>query len=538
MVMELLSEPSDGESPGWKRRSNLTRDGQADETNRLSSGNVKKRKSDLECKVLFLDGLETTFYISRNSDAAELFDLVFAYIGLNEEKEYFGLEHTDTLKHWIDRTKPLRKQCSGALPYSFYLRVKFFPFDPQLLSDEFARYLFVLHLREHIQLGTLTCSDLAVAAELCALLLQSEFGDCDSNQHTPAFVSTFRFLPEDQQTEQFELAVLQQYYRLAHRNLTPAAAERIYLERVRAIPDYGVDVHHVKGKDKGDYSLGLTPTGILVYEGDTKIGLFLWPMIIKLEMKRQKLKLVVSEEDESTKKVIEHTFVFILVDARACKHLWKCAVEHHAFFRLTDPVKVPSKRQQFFRLKSRFYASFRTEYQLHQMNRFGSSSFRKRNTLASQSGRSNAQAGHDDASTISGDNRGGSNKTFRRTPSLRCTMRNSFAARQGQLQRPAAIPSTMLSSAAAGSQPTTYQPVLATQPITSAYHSMRYIHNSSHSPSLKVQHSTSVANNGTPAGPNQSQPLSKVTLHKMNSLRNPFSKSPSVNLGECVEYTV
>ncbi|PSN55949.1 hypothetical protein C0J52_00424, partial [Blattella germanica] len=56
----------------------------------------------------------------------------------------------------------------------------------------------------------------------------------------------------------------------------------------------------------------------------------------------------------------ENTYGFETPSKPACKHLWKCCVEHHAFFRL---VQVSPTTPDIFALGSRFRYSGRTEKQ-------------------------------------------------------------------------------------------------------------------------------------------------------------------------------
>ncbi|KAF8763316.1 band 4.1-like protein 4 isoform X1 [Argiope bruennichi] len=307
-----------------------------------------KKAQNYHCKIVLLDETDFIQDIQESSRGQQLLDVVFKHLNLMETA-YFGLRFVDATgqRHWLDPNKNIVKQMKGLETFTFYFGVKFYASDPCKLLEEITRYQFFLQVKQDIYQGRLPLT-YDLAAELFAYAIQSELGDYDPRRHLPGYASEFNFVPN--QTKDLESKAMEIHKGLC--GTVPAVAEINFLDRIKWLDMYGIDLHPVLGEDSIEYYLGLTPSGILVLRNKTKVGNYFWPRITKVYYKRK--YFMIRAKDKSNE---QNTYGFELPSKRACKHLWKCCVEHRAFFKLTQIREVPGQCGKIVGLENKFYGS-------------------------------------------------------------------------------------------------------------------------------------------------------------------------------------
>ncbi|XP_051543427.1 band 4.1-like protein 3 isoform X1 [Myxocyprinus asiaticus] len=349
--------PEDDRTSHWSSSSKVSR----------SPVKVSWKPKNMQCKISLLDGSDYTCVVEKRDKGQVLFDKVCEHLNLLE-KDYFGITFRDVenQKNWLDPIKDMKKQIRG-VTWNFSFNVKFYPPEPALLSEDITRYYLCLQLRDDIVSGRLPCS-FATHTVLGSYTVQSELGDHDPDEYGTDYVSEFRFAPH--QTKEMEEKIMDLHKN--YKGMTPAEAEMHFLENVKKLSMYGVDLHHAKligrffhcfSPAKGEDSegveimLGVCSSGLLIYRDRLRINRFAWPKVLKISYKRNNFYIKIRPGEFEQ---FESTIGFKLPNHRAAKRLWKVCVEHHTFFRLVSPETPPKK---FITLGSKFRYSGRTQAQ-------------------------------------------------------------------------------------------------------------------------------------------------------------------------------
>uniref|UniRef100_A0A3B3THF3 FERM domain containing 7 n=1 Tax=Poecilia latipinna TaxID=48699 RepID=A0A3B3THF3_9TELE len=306
------------------------------------------KETKLRLRVIFLDDSERTFEVEQNVLGGDFFNKVCGHLKLLE-KEYFGLEFRHHSGHyvWLELLKPLVKQ----IKCKFI--VKFFPPDPGQLKRGLTRYLFALQIKQDLSNGSLTCNDNS-AALLVSHILQSEIGDYDEEldyQH----LEMKHYVPNQ---EYLDHKIIKLHKR--HRGASPADADIQLLEVARKLDMYGIRPHAANDGEGMRINLAVTHSGVLVFQGNTKINTFSWAKIRKLSFKRKHF-LIKLHDRASCKDTLE----FAMASRDVCKSFWKMCVEYHAFFKLAEEPK-PIHKTLLSCKGSRF------RYRYSNLNRHGS----------------------------------------------------------------------------------------------------------------------------------------------------------------------
>ncbi|XP_037034336.1 tyrosine-protein phosphatase non-receptor type 4-like isoform X2 [Bradysia coprophila] len=318
----------------------------------------EKKVPTIGVTVLFLDDSINTFTVEKRAKGGDLLGQVFDHLELFE-KDYFGLQYIQQpgdVVRWLDPNKPLRKQWDSAKGDSntpFLFRVKFYVTDPSRLQEEYTRYQFYLQIKRDIFQGKLTCP-LNTACLLASYTVQSELGDYNPLEHLNGYLSPLRLLAE--QTEEAERRI-SELHKL-HRGQLPADAEYNYLEHAKKLYMYGVDLHKAVDSTGKEISLGVTSVGLVVFQNNVRMNVFSWSKMVKISFKRKEFFIQLRREPSES---YDTLLGFGMGTHKNAKSLWKSCVEHHSFFRLERPNRLP--RFLPLSLGSKFYYSGRTELQ-------------------------------------------------------------------------------------------------------------------------------------------------------------------------------
>ncbi|THD22811.1 putative 4.1 G protein [Fasciola hepatica] len=217
----------------------------------------------------------------------------FRVCGLNRSRQFHPLgssvtesqaQSTTTTNH----TQPL------TLTYHIYFAVRYYPFDPTLISNEQTRYQIFLQLRADLVTGQLTV-DQELFVSLCGLILQSDCGDYGEERLGPFYVKQLLKMPNLSPDVEARIKAKHAEFRCRQ----PALVEYQLLDRVKSCVSYGQNKFSVREVVSGMHCfLGIGPIALVIEDSQLNSIRFSWFQVSGLSRKNKQLLVNITDGAE------------------------------------------------------------------------------------------------------------------------------------------------------------------------------------------------------------------------------------------------
>ncbi|XP_037548200.1 tyrosine-protein phosphatase non-receptor type 13 [Nematolebias whitei] len=291
--------------------------------------------------VVLLNGQKLELSCDIKAVCKDVFDMVVAHIGLVEhhlfglaylkENEFFFVDSdAKLLKVAPDGWKEDPKKRRSDVPFTLFLRIKFFLDDVNLIQHAMTKHQYYLQLRKDILDERMRCST-ENALLLASLALQAEFGDYQPELHGKTYFRLEHYMPVsaldkvDQTTLKEELPKLHSNYYGA----SDTEAEFEFLKVGQRLTEYGVHFHRVlpEKRSQTGIMLGVYSKGVHIFEvingNRTPVLKFPWRETKKISFVKKKICL------QNTSDEIKH--LFQTDSSRTCQYLLQMCTDQHKF---------------------------------------------------------------------------------------------------------------------------------------------------------------------------------------------------------------
>lgn len=286
----------------------------------------RTRRYDISTKNVFVVGVEMLDHsflectLNSDSTGQECLESIAQRIELSQT-QYFGLRYvTKKMQyHWIDLTKPLKKQMEKNLQPGhsprLYFGVMFYIPGAHKIIDDVARYQYFLQLKTDIVEGRVPVSSEQVI-RLGAFSLQAEFGDYEYDKQHQEYFEDNDLFPKTMCRDEGALGEMMQEVLNSYSNLQgihPVKAEMQYIKEIQMMDGYGMEYYTAKEQSGKELYLGTSYTGILArYLDGSPTICFRWAEIARLTQSKKVLEIDTSKsschytmEDSDTAKYLK-----------------------------------------------------------------------------------------------------------------------------------------------------------------------------------------------------------------------------------------